>query len=132
MKTYPRIEKIKTHFRENKKYYLIGLGAFATGAAGTALYMNRQDVTNALIGGWTLAGITRWSSGLPFNIHPRLGFGTSFEEQSNSVITAPIKIRKHIDANGFPQVFDDPQAIINGMPSGSPVRFPYRPPRKLC
>jgi hypothetical protein len=36
-----------------------------------------------------------------------------------------VKIRKHIDQNGAPQVFDNPEALNNGVTHGSPVRLAY-------
>jgi hypothetical protein len=34
-------------------------------------------------------------------------------------------MRRHFDAAGNPQFFDDPNAINEGLASGSPVRLPY-------
>ena len=36
-----------------------------------------------------------------------------------------MKIRKHLDQNGAPQVFDNPAAINNGVTNGSPIRLAY-------
>jgi hypothetical protein len=41
------------------------------------------------------------------------------------VITGPIKIHRHINAQGLPEVFSDPDALNNGIASGSPLRYPY-------
>jgi hypothetical protein len=40
-------------------------------------------------------------------------------------VTAPVKIRKHLDQNGAPQVFDNVAAINNGVGGGSPIRLAY-------
>jgi hypothetical protein len=34
-------------------------------------------------------------------------------------------MRRHFDANGNPQFFDNPDAINNGIATGTPVRLPY-------
>ena len=34
-------------------------------------------------------------------------------------------MRKHIDSGGDIQFFDDPDAITNGVSTGSPIRIPY-------
>ena len=39
--------------------------------------------------------------------------------------TGYVKTHKHIDSTGSPQVFEDPDAINNGIAVGTPVRFPY-------
>jgi hypothetical protein len=86
---------------------------------------NANWAANALIGGWTLSGITRISSGLPFSILPPLSYATDYQQNTPAVITGPIKIRKHLVAGGLPEVFDDPNALNNGIATGHLLRFPY-------
>jgi len=69
---------------------------------------NSGHLMNMLIGGWNLSGIARFASGLPFNVYDEDGWGTNWEYSSNMVNTGPVKMRKHQDANGSEQVFDDP------------------------
>ncbi len=78
----------------------------------------------AVAGGWTLSGITRISSGLPFSILPPLSYATDYQQNTFAVQTGNIKIRKHYVA-GLPQVFDNPDALNNGIATGYPLRFPY-------
>ena len=85
---------------------------------------NTGRVADALIGGWQLCGLNRWSSGLPFSLVEN-GWTTNWQVEAYTVTTAPVKIHKHIDANGIPQVFADPAGINNGFTSGTPIRFPY-------
>ena len=40
------------------------------------------------------------------------------------VKTGPVKIRKHLQSNGAPQVFDDAAGILNAIPLGPPLRNP--------
>ena len=80
---------------------------------------NSGHLLNSVIGGWNLSGIARASSGLPWSIYDGFGWGTNWEWESAVVQTAPIKMRKHIDSAGAPQVFDDPTAARNAL------RIPY-------
>ena len=80
---------------------------------------NANHVVDTLIGGWNVSGIARVSSGLPFAIYDGNGWGTNWEWSSAMVQTGPIKMRKHQDANGSPQAFDDPIAARANM------RLPY-------
>jgi len=41
------------------------------------------------------------------------------------MVTSKVKMHRHFDANGDPQFFADPDAITNGVSSGSPIRIPY-------
>jgi hypothetical protein len=79
---------------------------------------------NAAIGGWTLSGILRISSGMPFSVVPPLSYVTNYQNVTPAVVTGPIKVHKHL-VNGLPQVFADPDALNNGIATGSPIRFPY-------
>ncbi len=81
---------------------------------------NASHLVDALIGNWNLAGIARASSGLPFGISDGLGWSTNWEWQSSMVQTGPITMRKHQDANGSPQAFDDPLAAQANMRSPYP------------
>lgn len=79
---------------------------------------------DALIGGWTLSGITRLSSGLPFSVLPPLSYATNYQQPTFAVVTGHIKIHKHL-LNGLPEVFADPDALNNGIATGHLLRFPY-------
>ena len=80
---------------------------------------------DAFVGGWQWSGLNRWTTGLPFSIFSP-GWATNWQEESAGVVTGNVKLRKHLDANGAPQVFDDPDAINSGVASGgSPVRLAY-------
>ena len=53
------------------------------------------------------------------------GWTTNWEYQAWAVPTTKVKIRKHVDASGLPQVFDNVAAITGGMVKGNPIRLPY-------
>jgi hypothetical protein len=83
-----------------------------------------NSLADSLVGGWQLAGALHWSSGLPFSLSEP-GYTTNWEIGSYAVTTAPLKVHRHLDADGNPQYFDDPDAINSGIYTGSPVRLPY-------
>jgi hypothetical protein len=84
---------------------------------GQALLSGSSRLMDALIGGWSLAGIARVSSGLPFSVSDGLDsrFGTNWAYSSYMIQTGPIKMRKHIDQNGGPQAFDNPTIALANM-----------------
>jgi Carboxypeptidase regulatory-like domain/TonB dependent receptor len=82
-------------------------------------------VVDELIGGWEWTGVNRWTSGLPFGVIAP-GWATNWQIESFGVNTGPVKIHKHQDQNGAPQVFANPAALNNGVEGGgSPIRLPY-------
>lgn len=85
---------------------------------------NSNGLVNSIIGDWQWSGLVRWTSGLPFSLYSP-AWPTNWEEESFAVQTGKVKLHKHIDSNGLPQAFDDPNAITNGAFSGSPIRLPY-------
>jgi hypothetical protein len=91
---------------------------------GMMLLGNSNKLLDGVIGGWQLTGLSRWSSGLPFSFFEP-GWTTNWEWESFGVVTGKVKMRRHFDANGNPQFFDDPDAINNGIATGTPVRLPY-------
>ena len=46
-------------------------------------------VVDAVIGGWQLSGLVRWTSGLPFSIQDGVGWTTNWDFRSNMVQTGP-------------------------------------------
>jgi len=95
---------------------------------GKALLGNSNRVLDAVIGGWQWSGINRVSSGLPWSLYEP-GWTTNWQIESYGVLTGPVKLRRHFDANGNPQYFDNPTAINNGIScggcGGGNVRLPY-------
>ena len=89
-----------------------------------ALLGGVNKLADALIGGWQLSGILRSSSGLPFSFYEP-GYTTNWTYGSQGVVTGKVKMHRHFDANGNPQFFADPDAINNGVGTGSPIRLPY-------
>jgi hypothetical protein len=79
---------------------------------------------NAVIGGWQLSGLGRWTGGLPFGSQVAAGWVTAWSYQSFLVSTGNVKIHKHYVPGQGPQVFADPNALEANILSGSPLRYP--------
>lgn len=91
---------------------------------GKAILANANGLLNAFVGGWQFSGLNRTTSGLPFSlIDP--GWSTDWQIESFGVATGKVKMRRHLDSSGNPQVFDDASGINNGLNTGSPVRLSY-------
>lgn len=87
---------------------------------------------DAVIGGWQLSGLGRWTSGLPFSLTDSAGFTNNFLFTTNMVQTGPIKtgVFRSSESSpvGAPQVFSDAErdAMENNIfTTLSPLRFPY-------
>ena len=92
--------------------------------AGQMFANTSNRLINEVIGGWQWSGVNRWTSGLPFSVNGP-GWATNWDLESFGVQTAPVKLRKHLDQNGAPQVFDNVAALSNGIANGSPIRLAY-------
>jgi hypothetical protein len=92
---------------------------------GKAYLGNSSRITDAILGEWQFSGLTRWSSGLPFSL-AEPGWTTDWEQEGFGVLTAPVKVKRHL-VNGVPQVFagDTATSINNGVYTGNPIRLPY-------
>jgi Carboxypeptidase regulatory-like domain/TonB dependent receptor len=86
---------------------------------------NATKLAEMFIGNWQLNGLSRYSGALPFSVFEP-GYTTNWELSGPGVVTAPVKVHRHI-VNGVPQVFagDSATAINNGITNGSPIRLPY-------
>jgi len=71
-------------------------------------------LANAVVGGWTVSGLWRWTSGYPFTVSSGFGWATNFELQSSAFLTGPKpKTGTFILAGNTPNVFKDPNAALN-------------------
>jgi hypothetical protein len=81
---------------------------------GRSMGSGMNGWANAIVGGWQLSGLYRWTSGLPFTVVPGLGFWpTNWQLTSHAVLngTRP-STGKHI-VDGDPNVFADPKNAPN-------------------
>ena len=101
----------------------LGRGKPFVGTANTWL--------DAIIGGWQLSGLNRWTSAFPFSAIDTRGFTQNFLFNSNMVQTAPLKSGLYM-IGGAPFAFPDPSAVVAGVQvtpdvpaTLTPMRFAY-------
>ena len=83
---------------------------------GKAFGAGMHGISQAILGGWTLTGIYRWTSGYPFSVEPGLGFwATNWELTSSDILVGPKPTTgKFTDPSGNPNVFKgDPNQVGN-------------------
>lgn len=82
---------------------------------------------DALIGGWQLGGIFRWTSGLPFNVDNGFYFPTDWQLEGTASLTGPMPQTGTTKfGNGVVNVFPNPQSALasfsNTLPGSSGIR----------
>ena len=75
---------------------------------------NAGPALNALIGGWQLTGLLRWTSGFPFSVDNGQFWATDWDEQGNGQLIGHPKtgVFKN-QTTGIVSVFADPSAALN-------------------
>jgi hypothetical protein len=82
-------------------------------------------MTNLLIGGWRVASIARWTSGLPFSIGEG-GYTTDWEIGSYSVRVGPLAANTVKSAKNIPNAFVNASSVVSSTTTGGPyIRLPY-------
>jgi hypothetical protein len=107
-----------THLITTDWVYQLPFGTGKQFASGSG------PLLNAVIGGWQLSGLGRWTSGLPFTVLAGNGWEVDWSQESAMVKNGPVKMRKHLNSNGAPEVFDNPATVLGGIPLGPPLRNP--------
>jgi hypothetical protein len=75
--------------------------------------------SDALLGGWSLSGILRLSSGFPFSISNGANWATNWQLGGHAILIGPTPKIGAYTVNGAPNVFADPAAAL------SDFRFAY-------
>ncbi len=76
---------------------------------GRSLGSGWNRVTEALVGGWQVSGLFRWTSGFPFSIVNGPAWATNFAKSGNLFLVGdPGPIGTFIDEGGDPNVFANP------------------------
>jgi len=87
---------------------------------GRSFGSNMGGVLNALLGGWQISGLWRWSSGFPFTVEPGLGFWSTDWQLTSPVMmttstppkTGSFKVAATAGSPVLPNVFKDPSQAI--------------------
>ena len=97
---------------------------------GAPFLNSSNKFVDAVLGGWQLNGLGRWTSGLPFGLQISGGWMTAWPKQSMTIETKPLgALAPHKSrVNGVPNVFPNPTALVAGITglasNPSPLRYP--------
>jgi len=81
---------------------------------GAGKHWTMRGVGNALLGGWQLSGLFRWSSGFPFSVLPGGLWATNWQLTQPAAPTGPLPKTGSFVVNGLPNVFKDGPAAASG------------------
>jgi hypothetical protein len=93
-----------------------------------------HGVLDALIGGWQLSGLARWTSGFPVSIANGATWPTNWQLGGSAVQTGPVRSGTFRQPDGSVNLFADPQgptglgAFRNDLPGESGTRNSVRGP----
>ncbi len=71
---------------------------------------NAGPAANAIIGGWELSGVARWTSGFPFSIDNGNFWSTNWDEQGIAQMLVKPKTGRYVQPGGAVSVFPNPSA----------------------
>ena len=86
------------------------------------LASNSGGVVNAIIGGWELSGVARWTSGFPISVSNGANWPTNWELSGFAQTIGQPKVHKTVAPDGSVNLFADPQGP-NGIGAFRPL-FP--------
>jgi len=97
---------------------------------GKAFVRDAKGGLNALIGGWQLSGLARWSSGFPVSINSGSTWSTNWQLPGDAVPTGKIVTKTTKNSDGSVNLFPDPAAALANfrpaLPGESGVRNNFR------
>ncbi len=77
-------------------------------------------LANAVLGGWQLAGLFRWTSGFPYSAHNGLAFTTDWENSGFAELAGKLpRTGRFTDSDGDPNIFQNSAEAL------SAFRFPH-------
>jgi len=98
---------------------------------GKAVLGGSRPEIDRVVGGWQLAGLARWTSGLPFSVISGTGWGTNWDEKSGMIQTGAVQTHTHLEqsvtlnGSGSPIVSLEAQAFANPGTALMNMRDPY-------
>ena len=81
---------------------------------GQALARNAGRALDAVIGGWQIWGLARWTSGFPFSVGSGQAWATNWNYSGLATMTSRPKTGAFVQPDGSVSVFADPVAARNG------------------
>jgi hypothetical protein len=87
---------------------------------GKALGANVGGAMNAVIGGWQLSGLARWTSGFPIGVTNGFTWATNWQLSGGAVQTAPVKTGLGFTADHGVNLFPDWDAAISSFRQAYP------------
>ncbi len=101
---------------------------------GKALASTAHGILDAVIGGWQLSGLARWTSGFPVNVGNGATWPTNWQLGGSAVKTGPVVAGAFKQPDGSVNLFRDPLgptghgAFRNDFPGETGTRNPVRGP----
>jgi hypothetical protein len=80
---------------------------------GKAISLGGGKVANAVLGGWDLSGVLRWTSGFPFSVGNGAAWATNWDLSAYATQIGPKPSTGTAVVNGQPNVFKNPAIAIN-------------------
>ena len=73
-----------------------------------------SKIAEAVLGGWQISGLWRWSTGYPFDVYAFNNWSTNWDLESYGILTGPKpKTGRFIIGGTTPNVFQNPTAALN-------------------
>ncbi len=87
---------------------------------GKRFGLGMKRLGNALLGGWQLAGLFRWTTAFPYSAHNGLDFTTEWVNSGFAMVSGKLpKTGKFTDSDGDPNIFQNPGKALHTF------RFPH-------
>jgi hypothetical protein len=97
---------------------------------GRLLGKNASRSLDAIIGGWQLSGLARWTSGFPVDIINGSNWPTNWQFNPDATRVSPVVTKTTKNPDGSVNIFPDPQAALKAFaftfPGESGTRNPIR------
>jgi len=78
-----------------------------------ALFRNAPGWLDQIVGGWHVASVIRYRTGLPTAVGGDLAYNANYWLSSLAIMTTPVKSSVQIDQNGNPSIFGSTNASNN-------------------
>ncbi len=78
---------------------------------GKMLLKSAPGWLDAVVGGWQISSIIRYTSGLPTIVQGDYVWNTNYWQNSLAIVTGPVKAGQAIDDNGVPSLFSTVNAV---------------------